>query len=158
LKPPACRGVSFSNHFASKETFGIEILDLYFVHTKKVLAETLNNDRLKPFQRLEAFIDANQASLEHGGPEDGCLYGTYIAEIAGHDDQIRFRLVEIFDVLRDSLETCLRGRSQGRRPAKGLQVHAGGRFHAHIATRSNAAFEEQARHVAHRDAQGHRVG
>ena len=74
---------SFSNHFASKEAFGIEILDLYFGFTKKVLAETLNNKDLKPLKRLEAYIDANQAFLEQRGVENGCLYGTYAAEITG---------------------------------------------------------------------------
>jgi TetR/AcrR family transcriptional regulator, transcriptional repressor for nem operon len=46
---------SFSNHFASKEAFGVEILDLYFGFTKKVLAETLNNKDLKPLKPLEAY-------------------------------------------------------------------------------------------------------
>jgi TetR/AcrR family transcriptional repressor of nem operon len=55
---------SFSNHFASKEAFGVEILDLYFGFTRKVFAETLNNTDLKPLRRLEAYIDANHAFLE----------------------------------------------------------------------------------------------
>jgi TetR/AcrR family transcriptional repressor of nem operon len=99
---------SFSNHFASKEAFGIEILDLYFGFTEKVLAETLNNKDLKPLKRLEAYIDANQAFLEQRGVENGCLYGTYAAEITGHDEPIRRRLVEIFNVLQDSLAACLK--------------------------------------------------
>ena len=51
---------SFSNHFASKEAFGVEILDLYFGFTRKVLAETLNNKDLKPLRRLEARRAGNQ--------------------------------------------------------------------------------------------------
>ena len=74
---------SFTNHFASKEAFGVEILDLYFGFTRKVLAETLNNEKLKPLRRLEAYIDANQAFLDQWGVENGCLYGTYAAEITG---------------------------------------------------------------------------
>jgi TetR/AcrR family transcriptional repressor of nem operon len=35
------------------------------------------------------------------------LYGTYAAEITGHDEPIRRRLVEIFNVLQDSLTACL---------------------------------------------------
>jgi len=65
---------SFSNHFASKEAFGVEILDLYFGFTKQVLAQTLNNKELKPLRRLEAYIDANRAFLEQWGVENGCLY------------------------------------------------------------------------------------
>ena len=99
---------SFSNHFVSKEAFGVEILDLYFGLTKKVLAETLNNKDLKPLKRLEAYIDANQAFLEQRGVENGCLYGTYAAEITGHDEPIQQRLVEIFNVLQDLLAACLK--------------------------------------------------
>jgi TetR/AcrR family transcriptional regulator, transcriptional repressor for nem operon len=99
---------SFSNHFASKEAFGAEILDLYFSFTKKGLAKTLNNKDLKPLKRLEAYIDANKAFLDRWGVENGCLYGTYAAEITGHDEPIRRRLVEIFNVLQDSLAACLR--------------------------------------------------
>src|SRR5882757_11018474 len=36
------------------------------------------------------------------------LYGTYAAEITGHDEPIRRRLVEIFNVIQDSLEACLK--------------------------------------------------
>ena len=99
---------SFSNHFVSKEAFGVEILDLYFGFTKKVLAETLNNKELRPLKRLEAYIDANQAFLEQWGVENGCLYGTYAAELTAHDRPIRRRLVEIFNVLQDSLAACLK--------------------------------------------------
>jgi TetR/AcrR family transcriptional regulator, transcriptional repressor for nem operon len=99
---------SFSNHFVSKEAFGVEILDLYFGFTKKVLADTLNNKDLKPLKRLEAYIDANQAFLEQWDVENGCLYGTYAAEIAGHDEPVRRRLVEIFKLLEGSLTACLK--------------------------------------------------
>jgi TetR/AcrR family transcriptional regulator, transcriptional repressor for nem operon len=63
---------------------------------------------LKPLKRLEAYIDANKAFLDQWGVENGCLYGTYAAEITGHDEPIRQRLVEIFNVLQDSLAACLR--------------------------------------------------
>ena len=99
---------SFSNHFASKQAFGVEILDLYFSFTRKVLAETLDNKQLKPLRRLAAYLDANQAFLDQWGVENGCLYGTYAAELTGHDEPIRHRLVEIFHILESSLRACLR--------------------------------------------------
>jgi TetR/AcrR family transcriptional repressor of nem operon len=40
--------------------------------------------------------------------ENGCLYGTYAAELTAHDKPIRRRLVEIFNVLQDSLAACLK--------------------------------------------------
>jgi TetR/AcrR family transcriptional regulator, transcriptional repressor for nem operon len=119
---------SFSNHFASKEAFGVEILDLYFGFTRKVLAETLNNTDLKPLRRLEAYIDANQAFLEQRGVENGCLYGTYAAEITGHDESIRCRLVEIFNIIQDSLEACLKAAMKAGDLPKGFKCKEVGDF------------------------------
>ena len=119
---------SFSNHFASKEAFGVEILDLYFGFTRKVLAETLNNTDLKPLRRLEAYIDANQAFLEQWGVENGCLYGTYAAEITGHDESIRCRLVEIFNIIQDSLEACLKAAVKAGDLPKGFKCKEVGDF------------------------------
>ena len=51
---------SFTNHFASKEAFGLEVIDLYFSLGRKVIAETLRNDALPPLQRLRAYIDAGK--------------------------------------------------------------------------------------------------
>src|SRR5258707_13491526 len=69
VEAPGVPQGSFSNHFASKEAFGVEILDLYFGFTRKVLAETLNNTDLPPLRRLQAQIDDNRALLEKQGVE-----------------------------------------------------------------------------------------
>jgi TetR/AcrR family transcriptional repressor of nem operon len=119
---------SFSNHFASKQAFGVEILDLYFGFTRKVLAATLDNTDLSPLKRLEAYIDANQAFLEQWGVENGCLYGTYAAEITGHDEPIRGRLVEILNLLQDSLTACLRAAVKSGELPKGFKCNEVGEF------------------------------
>jgi TetR/AcrR family transcriptional repressor of nem operon len=49
---------SFTNHFASKEAFCLEILDLYFEGTHAMIRETLRNESLSPPKRLRAFVDA----------------------------------------------------------------------------------------------------
>src|SRR5271169_7252218 len=57
---------SFTNHFASKEAFGLEIIDLYLVKARDTIAATLRNDALPPLARLHAYIDAaiNRRSRE----------------------------------------------------------------------------------------------
>ena len=45
---------SFTNHFASKEAFGLEILDLYFAQVRDGIRKTLRNDALPPLDRLRA--------------------------------------------------------------------------------------------------------
>jgi TetR/AcrR family transcriptional repressor of nem operon len=99
---------SFTNHFASKEVFGLEVLDLYFEGIGHVIRDTLLNDALPPLQRLGAYIDANLARLSRDEMRYGCLFGNFSAEASDHSEPIRHRLVEIFDELEGAVTHCLR--------------------------------------------------
>ena len=48
---------SFTNHFASKEAFGLEILERYWEMTSANVRATLRNDGLPPLRRLRAWVD-----------------------------------------------------------------------------------------------------
>ena len=52
---------SFTNHFRSKEDFAREVLDLYFDHTKGLVAEALDDPDLAP-------ATASDVSRHHHGP------------------------------------------------------------------------------------------
>ena len=99
---------SFTNHFASKEAFGLEVLDLYFARGCELMRETLRNDSLPPLQRLGAYIDATKDRLNRNGMRSGCLYGNFTAEASDHSEILRQRLVEIFAEVRASVAYCLR--------------------------------------------------
>jgi len=99
---------SFTNHFVSKEAFGLEILDLYFARGCETMRETLRNDALPPLERLGAYIDANKIRLNKNGMRNGCLFGNFSAEASDHSEIIRKRLVEIFAEVKDSVAYCLR--------------------------------------------------
>ena len=58
---------SFTNHFASKEAFGLEILDLYYTNGCSSRSETLSNAALPPLQRLRAYIEASRDRLNRDG-------------------------------------------------------------------------------------------
>ena len=49
---------SFTNHFASKEAFCLDIFDLYFEGTRAMIQETLRSESLEPPKRLRGFVDA----------------------------------------------------------------------------------------------------
>lgn len=99
---------SFTNHFASKEAFGLEIIDLYFAKGCETMRETLRNDSLPPLQRLGTYIDATKNRLNQDGMRNGCLFGNFTAEASDHSEVIRQRLVEIFAEVQDSVAYCLR--------------------------------------------------
>ena len=99
---------SFPNHFASKETFCLEILDLYFKDARAMIQRTLRNDSLLPLKRLHAFVDAQIKNLNRVGWRKGCLIGNLSAEASEHSEVIRKRLVEIYEEMRRAVAYCLK--------------------------------------------------
>jgi TetR/AcrR family transcriptional regulator, transcriptional repressor for nem operon len=99
---------SFTNHFASKEAFCLEVLDLYFVDVSAMIGRTLRNDSLPPLKRLRAYIDAQIKYLNRIGWRNGCLVGNFSAEATGHSEVIRKRLVAIYEEMRQAVAYCLR--------------------------------------------------
>ncbi len=99
---------SFTNHFASKEAFCLEILDLYFKDVRAMIQRTLRNDSLPPLERLRAFVDAQIKYLNRIGWRNGCLIGNFSAEASEHSEVIRKRLVEIYEDMRQSVAYCLK--------------------------------------------------
>ena len=99
---------SFTNHFASKEAFCLEILDLYFKDVRAMIHRTLRNDSLPPLKRLRAFVDAQIKYLNRIGWRNGCLIGNFSAEASEHSEVIRKRLVEIYEEMRQAVAYCLK--------------------------------------------------
>jgi TetR/AcrR family transcriptional regulator, transcriptional repressor for nem operon len=99
---------SFTNHFASKEAFGLAVIDLYLANSRKNIAETLRNDALPPLQRLGDYIEAIKHRMNKDHMRNGCLFGNFTAEACEHSEVIRHRLVEIFSEIQDSVAYCLR--------------------------------------------------
>ncbi len=98
---------SFTNHFASKEAFGLEVIDLYFADARATIDATLRNDGLPPLRRLEAFIDAMIGTPDCDRSRHGCLLGNFAAEASVCSDRIRTRLVEIFAEIQAAIAYCL---------------------------------------------------
>jgi TetR/AcrR family transcriptional regulator, transcriptional repressor for nem operon len=99
---------SFTNHFASKETFCLEILDLYFKDVRAMIQRTLLNDTLPPLERLRAFVDAQIKYLNRIGWRNGCLIGNFSAEVSEHSEVIRKRLIAIYEEMRQAVAYCLK--------------------------------------------------
>ena len=99
---------SFTNHFASKEAFCLEVLDRYFADTRAMIGRTLRNDSIPPLKRLRAYVDATHQYLARVGLQNGCLIGNFSAEASEHSEVIRKRIVEIFAEMRESVAYCLK--------------------------------------------------
>jgi TetR/AcrR family transcriptional repressor of nem operon len=113
---------SFTNHFASKEAFSLEILDLYFANSRAVIGETLRNDDLPPLKRLRAFFDANITSIRDHDVKNGCLVGNFAAEASDHSEIIRKRVSDIYTELREAIAYCLKAAVKAGELPKGLKI------------------------------------
>jgi TetR/AcrR family transcriptional repressor of nem operon len=110
---------SFTNHFASKEAFCLEVLDMYFEDVRVVIDRTLRNDSLPPLKRLRAYVDTQIKYLNRIGWRNGCLIGNFSAEASEHSEVIRKRIVEIYEEMRQSVAYCLRAAAKiGELPRK----------------------------------------
>jgi TetR/AcrR family transcriptional repressor of nem operon len=112
---------SFTNHFVSKEAFCLEVLNIYHENARKVIDLTLRNDSVRPLKRLQSYLDAHADFLKTFGKENGCLYGNFTAETSAHTEEVRRRLVEIFDEIRSSIAYCLKAGVKENQLPKGFK-------------------------------------
>jgi TetR/AcrR family transcriptional regulator, transcriptional repressor for nem operon len=103
---PAPQG-SFTNHFRSKEEFAREVLDLYFDHTRRLVAEALDDRALKPRERLRRYLDIITGRLAGAEFSRGCLIGDFSLEAAPQSELLRARLGEIFAEWRAPFAACI---------------------------------------------------
>ncbi len=100
---------SFTNHFASKEAFGLEILERYREMTSANVRATLRNDGLPPLRRLRAWMKGQLEYLRKDDMRRGCLYGNLSAEASEESEAIRTRVASVFAENQASVAYCLEG-------------------------------------------------
>jgi TetR/AcrR family transcriptional repressor of nem operon len=99
---------SFTNHFTSKEAFGLEVIDLYYSNALESMRQTLRSDELPPLQRMRAWIDNSKNRLNKDSMRNGCLFGNFTAEASDSSEPIRLRLVAVFAEIQAAVAYCLR--------------------------------------------------
>lgn len=99
---------SFTNHFQSKEAFGLAALDRYYEGIEARIAATLGDETKNPADRLRAYFDGVTALLEEVGWRHGCLIGNMSLEAAEHSELLRARLVSAFGGLTQAFAQTVR--------------------------------------------------
>jgi TetR/AcrR family transcriptional repressor of nem operon len=113
---------SFTNHFTSKQQFGLEVLDLYYDTIQSVIDQTLRNEKLSPLKRLKAYFDIHIASIESFGSKRGCMFGNTSAEATDENEALRRRVVEMLDDVTASVEHCLKAAVKAGELPKGTKT------------------------------------
>lgn len=99
---------SFTNHFRSKEAFGVAVLDRYFEGIQATMAATLGDESKSPVERLHAYFDTVAARLAEAEWHHGCLIGNMSLETAEHSDLLRGRLAEVLGGVTEPFARTIR--------------------------------------------------
>lgn len=98
---------SFTNHFVSKEAFGLEVLNLYYADVRARMTDALLDESLAPVGRIRKWIGSVKRFIAESEMKAGCMFGNFSAEATNCDGIIRLRLTEIFSEMQSMLVGCL---------------------------------------------------
>lgn len=99
---------SFYYYFTSKEAFGIAVLDRFAEGVAEEFSRHLEDESLRPLERLRRLSDALLACLESRDCRQGCLVGNLCQEMADQNEVFRLRLDAIFRDWSARYADCLR--------------------------------------------------
>jgi TetR/AcrR family transcriptional repressor of nem operon len=83
---------SFYNHFASKDAFGVAVLDHYFAGVRTALKATIDAPGRPPLARVRAYFALLRELAAADGYARGCLIGNLSAEVAPSSAAMRAHL------------------------------------------------------------------
>jgi TetR/AcrR family transcriptional repressor of nem operon len=88
---------SFYHHFASKEDFGVELVQRYYAGHDRLLSTLLGETGRSPLTRLRSYFDDLLERAVTATPEArGCLLGMLALEMAGSSEPLRASVSESF--------------------------------------------------------------
>ena len=119
---------SFYHYFASKEAFGLALIDGYGEFFARKLDRHLRNPALSPLQRLHAFVQDAQSGMARFAYRRGCLIGNLGQEMAALPESFRTRLIATFEDWQRRVAACL------------VEAQASGQLAMDVDTQRVAAF------------------
>jgi TetR/AcrR family transcriptional repressor of nem operon len=97
---------SFYHYFASKEAFGLAVLDSYAGYFARRLDRWLLDESLSPLERLVAFVQHSKASMARHEYRRGCMVGNMGQEVSVLPPGFRDVLERIFLDWQQRLSAC----------------------------------------------------
>lgn len=98
---------SFYYYFASKEDFGLAVIDRFDAHYRSKLDAAFNRPRMAPLKRLRGYLENGMADMIKADFCSGCLIGNLGQELAGRHPAFRARLDQVFSGWVDRFAACL---------------------------------------------------
>ena len=98
---------SFYHFFSSKREFGEAVIDNYAEYFERRLDRILKDTRLRPLERLKAFVRDAEEGMAKYKFRRGCLVGNLGQELGGLDDTFRSRLEAVLLSWQERTAVCL---------------------------------------------------
>ena len=98
---------SFYHHFASKEDYALQVIDLYMQDVHAGLAQCLGEADRPPLERIRRFFEASEEKYRQQGCM-GCLLGGLGQELSGVSDVFRRKVEQCLSEIAAQLAGCLR--------------------------------------------------
>ncbi|WP_068299894.1 TetR/AcrR family transcriptional regulator [Pararhodobacter sp. CCB-MM2] len=109
---------SFYHYFASKEAFGLALIDAYGAYFATLLDRSLGERSLPPLERLRAFTRQAEQGMARHNFRRGCLVGNLGQEMSALPESFRVRLIETLADWQTRTAACLsEAKNQGALPA-----------------------------------------
>lgn len=115
---------SFYNYFATKEGFGLAILDAYWEEIERDHLARLDDRRLNPADRVRAFFRGLSQMHADTGFGPGCLIGNLALELGNTSDPVRERAALLLRRWDAALAACLEGAQADGTLQSGLEPAA----------------------------------
>ena len=98
---------SFYHHFASKEAFAKEVLELYVRGENERAGKILRDGKAAPLKRLRRYFEELISVYGPTAKISGCLIGNLSLEMADHSDSIQSLLHEAFSIWQAGIASVL---------------------------------------------------
>jgi len=113
---------SFYNYFKSKDDFGLQIIDYFSAHFKRIAKETLEDTRVSPLSRIYAFLTAFMEYFESQNYAGGCPIGNLAQEMGDLSPAFRKKLSETIDMMVDAYSRVLVAAQKDGKILKNLDI------------------------------------
>lgn len=109
---------SFYYYFASKEDFGLAIIDETATEYAELIAGYLQDERFTPLTRIRHYLQSGLERIRDGQCKRGCLIGTLGQELSTQSETFRARLDGVFEGWKQQFSICLQAaKTSGELPA-----------------------------------------
>ena len=113
---------SFYNYFKSKDDFGLQIIDYFSAHFKRIAKETLEDTTVSPLNRIYRFLTALMEYFESQNYAGGCPIGNLAQEMGDLSPAFRKKLSEAIDMMVDAYSRVLARAQRDGKILKSLDI------------------------------------